>query len=136
MYDSALQLYIQKKYEECIEKLSEMQAVDEGYAKMNRLLGQMHWKGHGAPINYASAIHYYQKAHAGGDKEAAVNLGHMHAQGHGGRVDYGLAMLFYEEGHAAGIANTTLNLGEMYAAGKGVLVDHVAPIELLLLIIQ
>jgi hypothetical protein len=65
-----------------------------GDAPAQLILGTMHLRGQGVPVNPAEAARWYRRAAEQGHTVAQTELGVMYAAGIGVRQDYGLAHMW------------------------------------------
>lgn len=85
-------------------------------------VGLMHVRGEGAPLDYAKAMHWFQRAADHGHARAFYDIGVMHELGEGRPVDHTIARQWYERGIQAGCVLCMRHLGfiDLYGVGEAI----------------
>lgn len=96
-----------------------------GFARAQKILGNMYAKGQGVPKDYVEAVRWFRLAAEQGHVKAQYNLGLMHVKGWGVPKDYGEAGKWWRKAAEQGHAGAQYGLGVMSAEGKGVPLDSV-----------
>ena len=84
------------------------------------VLGNVYYKGEGAPQDYAEAARWYRLAADQGLAESQHMLGVMYDRGDGMPQDFSKAIKWYREAAEQGFAPAQYDLGSQYATGEGV----------------
>ena len=99
-------------------------AAEQGSALAQTNLGDIYFKGQGAPQDYQQALSWYRKAADQGMAAAQYNLGYMYRKGLGVPQDYQQALSWYRKAADQGWAQAQTELGLMYATGLGLPRDY------------
>jgi len=100
--------------------------ADDGDARAQSIVGQIHYRGRGVPQSDTEAAKWFRRAGDQGDALAQFYLGVMYNEGRGVPQDYAEAAKWYRLAAEQGDAQAQYNLGLSYARGEGVTPDPVA----------
>ena len=106
-----------------LQQLTTLATGGDALAQYN--LGLMYANGEGAPMDWAKAAEWYQKAAERGDAVAQNDLGVMYDKGEGVPQDRAQAAQWYRRAAEQGDRLAQRNLGAMYYKGEGVPKDLV-----------
>ena len=98
--------------------------ADQGDAKAQIKIGEMHFRGQCGPQNDTEAAKWYQKAAEQGSSEAQVYLGVVYSKGKGVPQSDAEAVSWFRKAAEQGNVLGQRLLGGMYAAGRGVAQDY------------
>jgi uncharacterized protein len=107
-------------YKVAYEKLKPI--ADNGNAKAQYRIGQMHQLGYGFPKNDHKAIMLFMKSAQLGSEDAQYELGNLYSSEK--HKDYKLSARYYREAAENKHFIAQYRLGEMYRDGKGVIQDY------------
>jgi TPR repeat protein len=107
--------------------------AEQGDARAQYQIGQMHGRGHGTPKNYDLAAQWYRKAAEQGHAEAQFDLGSLYLRGVGVPRNNELAAKWWRRAADSGDAAAQSALGDMYLEGVGVEPDLVQAYKWLML---
>lgn len=93
--------------------------ADNGDAKAQALLGEMHSGGRGVPQDHVKAASWYRKAAGQGNAEAQTSLGVMYERGIGVPQDGKEAASWFHKAAEQGHAEAQYILGGIYERGQG-----------------
>ncbi len=105
------------------EQLCAQKAEQPDYcAQANVAIGQLYQRGLAVPINYQSALEYFEKAATADYPPAYTKIGELYLNGHGVEQNYATAKQWFEKGLSGkepdpGAQN---NIGHLYEHGLGV----------------
>jgi TPR repeat protein len=99
-------------------------AAEQGSALAQTNLGDIYFKGQGAPQDYQQALSWYRKAADQGMAAAQYNLGYMYRKGLGVPQDYQQALSWYRKAADQGWAQAQTEFGFMYTTGLSVPQDY------------
>jgi len=100
--------------------------ADEGDARAQSIVAQIHYRGRGVPQSDTEAATWFRRAADQGDALAQFYLGVMYNEGRGVPQDYAEAAKWYRLAADQGDAQAQYNLGLSYARGEGVTPDPIA----------
>ena len=100
--------------------------ADEGDARAQSIVAQIHYRGRGVPQSDTEAAKWFRRAADQGDALAQFYLGVMYNEGRGVPQDYAEAAKWYRLAADQGDAQAQYNLGLSYARGEGVTPDPIA----------
>ncbi len=121
-FNKGLAAYDSGDYETAFHEFRPL--AEQGDARAQYNLAQMHREGRGVIQDYKEAANWYRKAAEQGIAVAQYNLAQMHREGWGVIQDYKEAANWYRKAAEQGIAVAQYNLGWMYSKGKGVTQDY------------
>ena len=91
-----------------------------GVPEKQFILGNVYYKGEGAPQDFAEAARWYRLAANQGLAESRHMLGVMYDRGDGMPQDFSKAFKWYQIAADQGFAPAQYDLGGQYATGEGV----------------
>lgn len=118
--------YAQKAQTIYAEVFPQIEALaNKGIHTAERYLAQYYEYGDGgAEKNYDKALELFEKAAAGGNAPAMVNIGVMYGKGVGVEQDYAKALEWFEKAADLGSSNAMFDIGTLYVNGQGVETDY------------
>jgi len=109
------------KYDEVLSIVKPL--AEQGNAKAQSIMGDLHRLGKGLPRDDKKAVHWYRQSAEQDSAATQRVLGDMYFQGEGVPKDYVLAALWYKKSAEQGNALAQWLLGGLYEKGEGVTRD-------------
>ena len=126
-YDTARELYDEKRYEEATPYLKV--AADAANSIAMYMLGDIYSSSEDASVNYSKAIKWLKKAIDAGSVSAINKLGDIYRNGNRTFQDYDRALELYNMAANRNNSKAMNNLGDMYRYGYGVTQNYDRAIE-------
>lgn len=122
--DAAYAAYQEGNYETALRLARPLAA--EGDARAQSMLGLLHYRGRGVPLDHSEAVKWFRRAADQDDNAARFYLGVMFSEGQGVPQDYAEAAKWYRLAADRGDAQAQYNLGLSYAKGEAGELDNVS----------
>ncbi len=97
-----------------------LELAQKGNGKAMNMLGLMHDRGHGVPINSKKALEWFRRSADADNTDGMYNLGRLLEQGRGTPRHVDSAAVWFRRAADLGQADAQYNLGKLYERGEGV----------------